>query len=349
VTTSPSTRPLRLLAALLAPLAFAQAHAAATLDDVLARIDDRVGVITTRLDLEEARRASARTTADPLALRLDLTQARQAVELATAQAEAARYDAMAEFARAWASVREASLFVTLREQGFDLARRSAAIAQVRFERGGATRLDVDEAQTALRDAENNLAVARNQRDLALADLIGITGLAGPFALEAIDRERLDAPLPDEADFVAALAGLPPVMQVDHGVELSRIAVDLLDPSYASRAQIEQARTQLTQLEGRAVEARRGLTLRTQQLLSAVDGARESDRIARDALGQAREREAIEARRFDAGLIAEIALLQTRLGTSQALLRAVQAENALMRALLDLQAGTLIALEGWDGR
>ena len=349
------SRSLRLLVAalLLAGVAAAQdapaERAAATLDDLLATAQNRTGVVTATLELDEARAALTRTEADPLALRLDLTRARQAVAYAEAGAEAARLEAVAEIAGAWAQVREAELQVALAAAGRDLADRAVEIARLRLERGSVTRLDVEEAITRLGDADKNLAAARDGRALAMANLTGLTGHAGTFALEPLERGRLERPLPDDAVFVAALDGLPPVLQLTQATELATLGVELLDPSFASRAQIEQARTQLAQAEAGASEARRALTLRTRSLLNAVATARETDRIGRDALAQAREREAIEARRFDAGLIAEIALEQTRLATGQAELSAVQGEHGLMRALLDLQAGTLVALEGWDGR
>lgn len=337
------------VAASLVTTAFAQDADQAGLDDLLATVDGRVGVITAQLDLDEAERALARTEADPLALRLDLTRARQAVALAEAEARAARLDALAEIAGAWARVRETELQVQLAAAARDLSARALDIARLRAERGSATQLDVEEAATSLEDADKNLAAARDGLALARADLAGLTGHRGPAALQPLERERLERALPDDEVFEAALEGLPSLLQIAHGVELAGIGVELLDPSFASRAQIEQAETQLAQAEAGAAEARRGLALRTQALLNAVVTARETDRIARDALAQAREREAIEARRFEAGLIAEIALEQARLTTRQAELRAVQAEHGLMLALLDLQAGTLVPLEGWDGR
>jgi len=321
----------------------------AGLDDLLATVDGRVGVVTAQLDLDEAERAMARSESDPLALRLDLTRARQAVALAEAEARAARFDALTEIAGAWARVRETELQVQLAAAARDLSARALDIARLRAERGSATQLDVEEAATSLEDADKNLAAAGDGLALARADLAGLTGHRGPVALQPLERERLERALPGDEVFEAALEGLPSLLQIAHGVELAGIGVELLDPSFASRAQIEQAETQLAQAEAGAAEARRGLALRTRALLNAVVTARETDRIARDALTQAREREAIEARRFEAGLIAEIALEQTRLTTRQAELQAVQAEHGLMLALLDLQGGTLVPLEGWDGR
>lgn len=330
-------------------LLFAASATAAPLDDLLATVDARVGVVTASLDLDEARRALQRAEADPLALRIDLVRARHAVDLAQSEAKAARLEAIAEVAAAWARVREAELQVALAVGARDLSARAVDIARLRLERGSATRLDLDEAVTALEDAEKNLAAARGGLALARADLAGLTGGDGTVDQAPLERTRLERPLPADAVFEAALDGLPTVLRLAQAVELAGLGVELLDPSFAARAQIEQAQTQLAQAEAGAAEARRGLTLRTQALRNAVATARETDRIARDALAQAREREEIEVRRFEAGLIAEIALDQVRLATLQAELRALQAEHGLMLALLDLQAGTLVPLEGWDGR
>jgi outer membrane protein TolC len=319
------------------------------LEDALATIEGRVGVVTAGLDLAEAERALARTESDPLALRLEHTQARQAVDAARAALAAARFEARAEVAAAWARVRETALQVTLAEAARDLSERALAVAELRLERGSATQLDVDEARTDLADAEANLAAARDGLALAQADLTGLTGLPRADELPPIERERLAAPLPDDAELDAAIDALPAYLQVAHGVELARLGVELLDPSFAAQAQIDAAATQLAQAEAGASEARRGLRLQVQALRNAAVSARERERLAREAQGQALERESIEESRYEAGLISELALAGVRLERQQADLVAVQAEHQLMNALLDLQAGTLRPLDGWDGR
>jgi outer membrane protein TolC len=319
------------------------------LPEALATIEGRVGVVTASLDLIDAERALARTESDPLALRLQTTQARQAVESARADLTAARFEAQAEVAAAWARVRETDLQVALAGDARDLSARALAVAELRLERGSATQLDVDEARTDLADAEANLATARSGLALAQADLTGLTGLPAAEELPAVDRELLAVRLPEDAELDAAIEDLPAFLQVAHGVELARLGVELLDPSFASQAQIDQAATQLAQAEAGAAEARRGLRLQVQALRNAAVSARERDRLAREALGQAREREEIQGSRFDAGLISELELAGVRLEVEQAALQAVQAEHALMNALLDLQAGTLWPLEGWHER
>ncbi|MFN2322646.1 MAG: TolC family protein [Trueperaceae bacterium] len=323
---------------------FAQSDPVALdLDAVLAAREGRVAVVTADLDLQEAERTLARTDADPLALRLERTQARQGVELARAELAMARADTAVELVGAWTRVRETMAQLALAEGARDLTGRALGVAQLRFERGSATRLDVDEAETDLADAEANVAAARDGLALARADLVGVVGRDVPVDATPIDRARLDLPLPDDATLDAAIVGLPAYLQVAHGAELASIAVDLLDPSFAAQAQIDQARTQLTQAEAGLTEVDRGLGLRARALRNAVASAADRDRIAREALGQAEERLAIEERRLEAGLVADLAVARVRLSVDQAGLAVLQAEHGLLRAWLELEAGTLLDL------
>jgi outer membrane protein, heavy metal efflux system len=316
------------------------------LEAFLARADASVGVVTAMLERDDAERAATRTEADPLALRPDLLQARQRAELAAAEATHALFQAYADVARAFAQVREAELQVALAQAGQDLAQRGVEIARLRFERGSVTELDVQGAETDLLEAERGLQAARDGAALARTNLAGVTGLAVD-GTEPIDRARLAGlTVPDDATLEAAVDGVPNVMRLRHAVALASLGVELLDPSFAARAQIDQAETQRDQATAGLREARRGVSLQLRSLANGLHSAIEGDRIAQDAVRQAREREAIERRRLDAGLIAEIAFDQTVLQTMQAELQAVQAEHALVAAVLELQAGALLPMEGW---
>lgn len=351
MTPAPSRRPRR-APALLAPILIALAAGvgiaqsdpiALDLDAVLDAREGRVAVVTASLDLAEAERTLARTDADPLALRLERTQARQGVELARAELQAARADTATELVGAWTRVRETMAQLELAEGARDLTERALGVAQLRFERGSATRLDVDEAATDLADADANVAAARAGLALARADLVGVVGRDATVDAAPIDRARLDRPLPDEATLDAAIAGLPTFLRVAHGAELAAIGVELLDPSFAAQALIDQATTQLAQAEAGLSDVARGLGLQARALRNAVASAADRDQIAREALGQAEERLAIEERRLEAGLVAELAVAQVRLGVDQARLAVLQAEHGLLRAWLELEAGTLLDL------
>jgi len=348
VTLVPSLRRCGATLAVAASLAFLSAAMAQPLESFLARADRAVGVVTAALDRDDAQRALQRSQADPLALRPELLQAQQRAALTDAQAREALFEAYTTVAAAYAQVRETEYQVAIASAGRDLAERALAVARLRFERGSATDLEVQAAETDLAEADRGLNAARDGLALARSNLVGITGLE-LTASEPIARERLvTLTVPDDASLVAAAAEVPSVLQVRHGLALAELQVELLDPSFASRSQIDQAALQRDQAAAGASEALRGVTLLLRSRANTLASALEGDRIAQDALAQAREREAIERRRLDAGLISELAFEQALLQTLQAELRAVQAEHALLNAALELQAATLRGLEGWNG-
>jgi outer membrane protein TolC len=332
--------------ALLAPFAAAQ-----PLERVLARAGETVAVIASELDRADAVRALARSESDPLALRPELLQARHRADLAEAEADEAVLAAYRDVAAAWARLREVEVQVRLARAARDLSERTLAITRLRFERGSATFLDVQTASTDLLDAERALRSAEDGAALARADLAGVTGLPSeelggeiPF-----DRRRLGGLAVPPADALEAAAmGLPTVLRLQQGVELATLALSLLDPSFAPRRQIEETALQVEQATAGEREARRGIALRTRSLANALGSAIEGDRIAQEALGHAREREDVERRRLEAGLVAEIAFDAVRLQTMQAELRAMQAEHALIDAAFALQAGTRYRMDGWHG-
>ena len=333
---------------LILSLALSMATASAlTLPEALARAEGRVAVVNAQLDYDDGRRALARSQADPLALRLELLQAEQRVALAEAQLEQARYQAFAEIAQGYTQVLEAQFQHELAQAGRDLNAQALEIARIRLERGSGTSLDVQDAETNLKDADQNVDAARQGVELAHNNLQGLTGLEVdsaepvPFDLDAVALPPLD-------DMLARLSAHPSLLQANQGLELARLGRDLLDPSYASRAQIEAAELQIEQAQGGTKEAQRGLELQLRSLYNSTVTARQSLVIARESLANAQEREQIERQRLEAGLIAEISYRQTRFVTLQAAFAAVRAEHGHLRALLDLQAGAITPLGGLDG-
>ena len=339
---------LRTLAMAAALATLTSTALAQPLEAYLARAERAVGVVSAFLERADADRALERSESDPLALRPELVQARQRLELTRAQADEALFQAYVDVAAAYTQVREAEFQVAIASAGSALARRGLEVAQLRLERGSATALEVQAAETDLREAERGLNAARDGLALARRNLVGITGLELE-ATEAIARERLvGLRIPDDEALVAAAAATASVLQVRHALALAELQVELLDPSFASRSQIDQAQLQRDQASAGAGEALRGVTLLLRSRANALASALEGDRIAQDALGQAREREAIERRRLDAGLVSELAFEQTQLQTLQVELRALQAEHALLNAALELQADARLPLEGWHG-
>lgn len=330
----------------LAVTTIASTALATSFQDALARADERPPVVEAQLVSDDARRNAERTQADPFALRLDLLQARQAVEQGARALDQATFEAYARITQSFTTAVAAERQVALAELRRDLTLRSLEIARIRLERGSATPLDVQDAETELARAENDVVSARQGWQLALDDLASLVGIPDPD-LEPVPPLLLDVRPPDLAAVRAQLNEHPTILRAAHGLEVARVALDLLDPSYASRAQIEQAELQVQRASEGLDEARRGIDLQAQQLHDAADRAVERLEVERTALADAREREALQAQRLEAGLIAAIALDQARLARVSAELSVLQAEHDVLRALFDFQAGTVTPLEGID--
>lgn len=313
----------------------------------LAAADSRPPVVDARLAFQDAERNLVRTEADPLALRLDLVQAQHAVRQGERTLAQARFEAYAAIGRAYTQALEADVQLALAERARDLAARSLEIARIRLERGSATRLDVQDAETDLARATSNVASAREGRELALTQLASLTERKDPRPT-TVDTRFLAIEIPAAASVTAGLADHPSLLQARQGLELAQVAHELLDPSYAAPVQIEQAELQIARAEEAAAEARRGLSLQSDQRLNAVNSAYDRMLVERDAVAAARDREATEVQRYEAGLIAEVQLDQARLATAQAELAALQAAHGYLLALLDLQAATVTPIEGLHG-
>ena len=317
--------------------------AALDLPEALTAVATRTEVVNAQLTLDDAETSLDRTEADPLALRLERAQAQQRSDLSAAQLRQARYQAIADVAAAYTGLLEAQAQRDLASAAREVRTQVVDITKIRVERGSATALDLQEAQNDLQDAEKNLRAAEQGVDLAKTNLEGLLGQEVD-AVEPISEEVLAA-LPSLETVLLNLRQNPQLVQVGQGVELAEIGLDLLDPSYASRAQLDNARLQLSQTEESAKEARRGLELQARSLYNNARTALQTYRNAAAALESATERETLEQQRLDAGLIADITFKQTQLATFNAFIATLQAKHAYLNALLELQASTMTPLEG----
>jgi outer membrane protein, heavy metal efflux system len=317
-----------------------------TLPDALATSNSRSSVVTAQLALNDATVALSRTQSDPLALRLEQTQASQKVTLSQAQLDEAKYKAIQDITTGYTQLLEAQAALNLSTFARDLSNQNLQITTIRRDKGSATELEVQEAQNALEDAENNLASSEQGVALAKTNLEGLVAMP-VLTLAPIPDESL-VPLPALETVLANLDKLPSLLQVNQGIELAQLGVDLLDPSYASKSQIDTAKLQLDTAQTSSTEVRRGLELQARTFYNQASTAFETLSIRQDALSNALERETVEKQRLDAGLIADIQYKQTQLTTKQAELAALQAKHAYLNALLALQAGTMTPLEGLYG-
>ena len=325
-------------------LALPLAHAL-TFEEALQSAPSRPDAVTAKLELLNATNDLIRVQGDPLALRIDVVQAEQAVELNRAELEAAYYGAVLEITQAYTGVLQGREQLELAQKGMAVAQASLDIAQIRLENGSATQLDVQEAQVALNDAEKNLTAAQNGLNVSENNLEGMIGqevAAGD--LEPVPDDYLVALPPLEAALNAS-ADNPQLLQSRQGLDLARIGLDLLDPSYASASQIESSRTQLETTQELVQEAQRGFSLQVRNLYIQAENAQETFQVEQDSLVNARERLAFQQDRLESGLIAEIQLDQAELEFLQTQLAVLQARHGYLTALQQLQEGALLGLEG----
>lgn len=331
------TRFVLLLALFVLPTAYAL-----TLDEALTNVENRTAVVNAEAELENARVALRRTEADPLALRNEQVQARQRVELAEVELTKARFDAVAEITQAYTNAFEAERQLALAEESVAVSAQGLEIARLRFERGGATELDVRDAEQSLQDARSNAEAAREGLRLARENLDSlVTQALGTLA--SVSLVTLP-PVPPLDAVLATSEDLPNLVQARQGRELAQVGRDLLDPSYAPQSQIDQAELQLERARESFDEAERGVDLQVRQLHNSAVTAQTNLQVQQSALANAQQRLDIERQRLEGGLIAEISFLQTELSTLQARVATLQAGHDYLLALLELQAGSLYPLE-----
>jgi outer membrane protein TolC len=121
------------------------------------------------------------------------------------------------------AVVEAEDLLAVEQQNLDLARRRRDQAQIFFDAGETTRVDVLRAEADIKGAERRLATARQSREAAVGRLRLDLALEAPLAVKAPGR-FLPA-LPAESALVtAAQASRPEVAQAQANVEIARLEV-----------------------------------------------------------------------------------------------------------------------------
>ncbi len=320
------------------------AHAL-TLEASLQAAENRPAVATARIELRDAVINLQRTENDPLAVRNDTLQAEQRLALARANFEQTYYSALQEIAAAYTNVVQGLKGVQVAQKGVAVNETSLEIAQIRLENGSGTQLDLDEARTALNEAQNNLRSSRDNLSVAVNNLESI--LARELQaenLESISDDYL-AQVPELERVLNAAAQHPTVLQAEQQLELAQLNTDLLDPSYASRSQIDGAETGLTNARESVQETKRSFRIQARNLYNSAASAQETYQTEQEALQNANERLQTQRQRFEGGLIARIELSQAELSNLQAELEALQARYGYLTSLLSLQSGTLVDLGG----
>jgi len=301
------------------------------LPEALKKAPEAPGVVIARLEQETKAKDLARTLVDPLRTPLSELQARQALALAEARLRRALAQAESDIAAAYAQALEAALQVRLAEKALEVAELALKAAEIRVRGGGATPLDLLDAQNRVLEARKNLEAAKRGRDSAQASL---ENLLGPWEPEPVAELP---PLPEKGVVETLLKENADLSQLRHSLELLRFQRGLLDESFAARKDIEaledQARSLETNLQNLERSLRVSLKARYDQLSPLLQGAKAAEEVYRAA----KERYAAEERRFKAGLASQLGLLQGELSLRQAELALLQARHAYLKAYYGLLA------------
>jgi cobalt-zinc-cadmium efflux system outer membrane protein len=300
------------------------------LPEALKKAQEIPAVLNARLEAEAKAKDLARTLEDPLRTPLSELQARQALALAEARLKRALAQAESDIAAAYAQALEAGLQVRLAEKAVAVAELALKAAEIRVKGGGATSLDLLEAQNRVLEARKNLEAAKRGENAARASL---ENLVGPWKPEAVALP----PLPEEGLVEQLLKEHADLLQLRQSLELLRFQRGLLDESFAARKDIEALEDQIKTLEvslGNLERSLRvGLKARYDQLAPLLEGAK----VAEEAYRAAKERYAAEEQRFKAGLVSQLGLRQQELALFQAELALAQARHAYLKAYYGLLA------------
>lgn len=301
------------------------------LPEALKKAPQVTGVITARLDYEAKQKDLARTLEDPLRTALAELQARQARDLAEARLKRALAQAESEIVSAYAQAYEALLQVGLAEKAVEVAELGLKATEIRLKGGGATSLDLLEAQNRLLEARKNLELAQRGRDSALASL---AHLVGPWKPESVGELP---PLPGPEAVETLLEEQADLLQLRQSLGLLRFQRELMDESFVPRKEMEALEDQIQTLETNLANLERslrlGLEARYRQLSPLLQGVR----TAEEAYRAAQERYRAEEKRFQAGLTSRLGLLQQELALKQAALSLEQAKHAYLKAYYSLLA------------
>ncbi|WP_337845158.1 TolC family protein [Thermus sp.] len=301
------------------------------LPEALKKAPELPSVVTARLEYETRAKDLERTLQDPLRTGLAELQARQALALAEARLNRALAQGEESIASAYAGVLEAEAQVRLAQKALEVAELGLKATEIRLRGGGATPLDLLEAQNRVLEARKNLELAQRGRESALAQL---KNLLGDWKVEPLGTLP---PLPEERvveDFLKAHADL---LQLRNTLELLRFQRGLLDESFTPRKDIEAMEDQMAtvakNLENLEKSLRVGLDARYRQLAPLLQAVKNAE----EALRLAQERYKAEGKRVNAGLSSGLALLQQELSLKQAELSLVQAQSAYLKAYYGLLA------------
>ena len=152
-----------------------------------------------------------------------IKQARLNVDIARQDVADVEEELILDVAASYLAVVQAEELLTVEQRNLELARRRRDQAQIFFEAGETTRVDVLRADTDTKEAERRIATARQARENAVSNLRLALAVDGPIEV-APPGDFLPA-LPGEAALVAeAESNRPEVLQALAVQEIARLEV-----------------------------------------------------------------------------------------------------------------------------
>ena len=306
-------------------------------NDALAQaLESNADVLTAQVDLASAERDLARLEADPLALRIPLLQVQNAVENAQKTLQIAELSAQNAVATAYAEALEADTTLQLGEAQRAIAETQLSATQIRFEAGASTALDVDRAQNTLRNAERDVADAREAKALAYSRLASLLALSETPSLSDTVPNVAVPPL-DEV--YAQLESNAQLVAARQSVALSEAQVAAIDNAFSAKADIDAAKDDLDNARTRLRETERSLRLSLRQSYNGVVAAQSRVQRAEADLKTSQENLDAQQVRYDAGSISLLELENSRVEVLSAQASLQTARHSLANGLRQLTLST----------
>jgi len=327
--------------ALLLTLALAPGAAAQTRLSLASAVSQALqngpDVASARANLQKAQANLRAVRADPTSIITTLTQAEQDAAAQLAALQGGKLTAAQTVISQYVAAYEAQGRVDLNRAQVALNERNVQIARARLEARVATQLDVNRAQTSLRQ---ELADAQAQLPVLEAQLARTLGL--PAGTNLV----LAAP-PTPPKLSVSLATLqsgldkrlPKLVQAANGAALAQLQVKLSNNDYTPARTLQDAQLALANAQRTLNDATRASSTGVSDAYRAVQNAQQQVNIARQQATNAQTALTQAQARLKAGTAAAVEVQQAQVQAQQAQLGVQQAQDGLWQALAALGAAS----------
>ncbi len=219
--------------------------------------------------------------------------------------------------------------LNIAEEGLESALRQLNVAEMKFEAGTVTRLDVIQASRNVLNSEAGVVQARHGLELAVLKFRQSLGLPldtdvrpAAEAFEVVERS-VDL----EEDLRFALEHREEIRQLRVGVDVARKSVELADNDYTPALELRMARLQLEQATVQLEQVKQLLTLEMRQSYTSMQDARQRIPVLEKGVEEAQELLRLSELMYEADMI-------TANDMQDAQLAIMAARNDLVTAITD---------------